>query len=448
MSGKMTGEQPDALLPGYRQRKNMKLATLSASAGVIGLYCISGNVLNLVALKLGAGEVLLGLLSFLFFVPRIFSFFTMPTVELRGKKRVLLTWYSCSLVAVSVFLLVPAVAEHISYRFCLVMVMAAVLVQGTCESLGFPGWFPILQDSVPEAITGRFFARLRATWQTAGLVTLIFAAVLLGNNPQWWKFQLIFSIAFFAYLLRVLALIKMSENPPLSAEKVQPNPLTRLAEVWANKRLRSVLFYIVFYMFAVTITAPFKIKFMRDLGYSDGFILAATTMLAVGAIISLKFWGNLADRFGNRAIFSISHIGMICITLMWLMVQKSGFASVLLFALFFFQSVFNSGNGIAQTRYILHAVPRDKQNYITIINLFAVITAGISPLVGGFFLHLTRNLNFQTGAVQLDNYYLLFVISAVLFIVPHILRNRLKCKKEASTAVVLAIVSRPFYRDS
>ncbi|NLE67533.1 MAG: hypothetical protein GX608_08945 [Lentisphaerae bacterium] len=46
----------------------------------------------------------------------------------------------------------------------------------TCRWLGFAGWFPLINDNVPGETRGRFFGRLRTTWQSA----LIISTALLG----------------------------------------------------------------------------------------------------------------------------------------------------------------------------------------------------------------------------------------------------------------------------
>jgi len=439
----MTNERGEFELTAQQQRRSMNFALLTTSATIVGAGCIAGNVLNLLCLKLGAGELFLGALSFATAAPMVCRVLTMSAVEKIGKRRVLLLWHSVAIVFVIPFLFLPVLVEHWPARASLALILIATSLRNISNSLGTTGWFPLLQDIVPSEITGRFFARMRSTWQSANLITIIFAAWLLGDEPDWWKFELLFVIALIAYLIRSAAFIPMVEKPPMPDQVRHGSILSRFTEIFSKKQLRPLIVYISFYMFAAAVSEPFKIKLLNDLGYSSGFILAATAMVSVGAIISLRFWGRLADRFGNRAIFSISHIGMIISTALWIMMEKSTFGSVLVFALFLFWSIFNSGNGIAQTRYILHAVPSNKQNDINIIMIISNLTMAVAPLFGGLFLVLTKNYSFDSGALSLNNYHIMFIISAVLFAVPHSLRRGLKLKKETPTTQVLAVVMRP-----
>ncbi|MFH1616777.1 MAG: MFS transporter [Planctomycetota bacterium] len=424
--------------------RTMHFAMITTSCTVIAGWCVGGNVLTLICLKLGAGELFLGFLAFAAIIPFFCMAFSMSSVERVGKVRVLVSWYSIATVFLIPFLLLPILVEHFSARLCLWIILLATVLRNTVNSLGTAGWFPLLQDNVPQEITGRFFGKLRVVWQSAGVITAVIAAILLGNNPAWWKFEVLFGIAFAAYIVRGFSFLPMSERPPVGRGRRSPSILSRFMHVIADVRLRKLLIYICSYMFAAMIAEPFKIKLLKDLGYSEGFILAASTVtVGLGAIISLQFWGRLADRFGNRAVFSISHVGMMIAALMWIMMEKSPFGSVLVFVLYFWWSIFNSGNGIAQTRYILHAVPAHKQYYINVINIITNMVLATAPLFGGMFLVLMKNYRLESGGLNLNNYQILFILSAALFVVPHNLRRGLKLKKELPTTQVLAVVTRP-----
>ena len=132
---------------------------------------------------------------------------------------------------------------------------------------------------------------------------------------------------------------------------------------------------------------------------------------------------------------------MIVVTLLWLLVEKSTLGGCIVFALYLTASVFNSGNGIAQTRYILHMVPLDKQNHINIINIISNLTVACGPLLAGLMLHATKGAEFHSGAVSLNNYHMLFLLVAVAFVPAHLLRKRLGMTKETPTAHVITFVS-------
>ena len=427
----------------HQRRRSLTFLIATTVFWLVAAHCLSTNVLTLFALKLGATEIFIGLLNFIFFAGLFCQVFSLSAVEKHGKKYVLFLWQLVAVIISSAFIFLPMVTNKFSPNTILALLLVISILRMTTQGFSNAAWFPLLQDVVPPRVIGRFFANLRISWQTASLITLLLLAWFLGTDAPWWKFQIVFIVAFLFFIARFLTILPVSEN---AVDKKSVKKITipqRFRLVWQQKNLRTVILYINSYMIAAMIAEPFKIKFLKDLGFSNGFIIAATAMISLGAIVSLRLWGKLADRFGNHSIFTITHFGMPLSMILWLFVGKNTAGFILVPVLYFLWSVFNSGNGIAQTRYILHTVSPKKQYQINIINVITFLSIGIAPLIAGFFLKITSNFSIKVNVMQFNNYHLLFVISAVLFIIPHILRHHLRLEKDSSTMDVLVFVTRP-----
>ena len=421
----------------------MKSVYMVSIYSVIGLTGVAPGVMSLAALKLGAGEFYLGLLSMAMLVPMACSFLTLSSVERRGKRHVLLFWNLISTIFMTGFVLIPILATHCSPQITLAIILLTMILTRSTWAMAFSGWFPILQDIVPFRVSGKFFANMRTAWQTVTLFAMFAVAWFLNQNPAWWKFELLFVTALLAFILRTISIRPMSEIPP-QANDFEPSTMrSLLADFFKTKSNRWLAAYLVTYAFAFGLCEPFRIKLLKDLGFSEGFILQALAMVNLGAIVSLRFWGRIADRFGNRAIFGITHIAMILITALWICVYQNFIGATATILLYLFGSVFNSGNGIAQTRYILYATDTDKQSEVTIANMIVFVTWGIAPILGAALLHLTETLNVQIYSLVYDHYDLLFIINALLFIIPHRLRWKLGLRKDTPTTQVVVFVLRP-----
>lgn len=428
------------------RRRSMKYIYICAVMGVSGGAMISPRVMGLAVLKLGGGDFFLGLLNFACMFTNIFGLFTMSAIEYYGKRRVLLAGYGVSTILLASLLLVPTLAVYWSAQNCLIFIVVAIFVLWTAYYLGFTGWFPIIHDIVPRRLTGRFFGNLRTYWATSSLLVLLGIAWLLGTDPEWWKFRVLFFAALLTYVVQFFSLIPLKEKPPLRT-KATRTPLPRmLKEFLANKKYHWLIGYLFSYIMAIAICEPFKIKFLKDMGYSEGFIMAAGAMMSIGLIISLRIWGKLVDRFGNRFVFSVSHIAISATLLMWLLVDKSTFGGILVFVLYLVQSIFVGGNGIARTRYVMHIAPADKQNDINLLSNVVFVSWGIVPLIGAMILKLAENFHLTIATREFNNYHLLFVISAGLFVIPHLLSRKLGLSKDTPTSHVLIYLSRPLTR--
>lgn len=422
----------------------MRGATFASVFNVAGLTLISPQILILLAIKAGAGEVFIGLLSFVVTVPIVFCLFVLPQIAISGKRKLILQWASITTCTVFPFIFLPQIAQK--YSLCVFMAYLLIIqfVRSTSGSMAFAAWFPLLQDIVPNRITGRFFANLRTAWQGSGFVAMLAVACFMGSDPQWWRFNLVFAIAFAAISTHVFFLRQIHEDHRVAEGHKKISVAAMVKRFLKSKEERKILLYLIAYGTAFGMCVPFQIKYLKDLGYGAGFILAACSMVNVGAILSLRSWGKFADKFGNGIIFSISHMGMIIVTALWVVIGKDRLSIILLFALFLFNSVFNSGNGIAQTRYIMHSIPLERQNHITILNMLMIVTWGIAPLIGMAILLITDGIEIDLAGRTYNNYHLLFLINAALFLIPHGLRKHLKADKDTPAVKVLALMLRPF----
>ncbi len=405
------------------QRRSMKYAILAAVGGTMGEFCLGGGgffggqIIALLALKFGAGNLFLGILGFSLIIPSICGIFTMSAIERVGKKKVLLYWATAAAIFIFPFMFLPLLNGYWSASACLALILAATFLRNACNALSGSGWMTLLHDIVPPKITGRFFAKLNLSWQSSGLIVMLGSAWLFRNNSEWWRFETIFAVALAAYIFRTVTIIPIVEKPFKPHDAKGSVIFARFSEAMREKPVVLLIAYVTVYMTASLISEPFKIKMLNDFGCSYGFILAATSMISLGAILSLLFWGKLADKFGNRAIFTLSNAAGLILSLLWILVSENNVHGVFIFGLYFLWSVFNNGNMLAQSRYIMHLVPPDKQNYINIINIITRLSMAFAPLLGGLFLYVIERLNLvahQNGHVT--GYRILFLISAFIFL--------------------------------
>ena len=241
-----------------QRKRSMVFAVASSIGTVIGNNCIASTVMSLFAIKLGADEIFLGFMSFVATVPLFFYLFTMSAIERIGKRRILIGWFLGATICVIPFMLVPMMVKWgVSGRICLGVILIASFLRTACAALGGTGWFPLLQDIVPAEKIGHFFAMLRTSWSAAPLILLLLIAWFLGDDPDWWKFEVLFVVGFFATLMRALMIIPMTEKRPEGEKAVKQSIISRFREVWAIKSLRLIIIYIFISCLAATTTKLF-----------------------------------------------------------------------------------------------------------------------------------------------------------------------------------------------
>ncbi len=231
---------------------------------IVGSICIGARVLTLVALKLGASEIYLGILSFAIFGTWACRMFTMSAVEKSGKRKVMIFWKMISVMFIVPLLFFPLLANYWSPNAALALILIATFARVGTYSLGNTGWFPILHDIVPRRITGRYFANMRTSWQTAGLITSLLIAWFLWKNSDWWRFEAIFIVGLIAFTARAAAIIPMVENPTITTKPKMGIP-ARFYEAMRQKKLRRLAPYILAYLIAAKTDKKRHMKYKKPM---------------------------------------------------------------------------------------------------------------------------------------------------------------------------------------
>ncbi|AQQ72155.1 Major Facilitator Superfamily protein [Limihaloglobus sulfuriphilus] len=427
-----------------KRRDTIRMAYLVSIFMTTGNVCLMGPPFQLFAIKLGCSEFYLGLINFILWSAGLFGIFGIKIIEKYGKIKCLIICRTISLVISLGFALLAflASASRLHYGLILAAIIPILLLRSIFSGIGSSGWFPILQDNVPPRIRGSFFASLRTKWQIAALTANLALMFILGKDAGFTRIGFVLLFSCLIMLYSVLFLKNMNEAPPLP-DSEKPSIRRRFMETLKSGRIRRFLVYIVSYNLAVFISSAFQIKYMKQLGYSDAHVIAVTATISAGAILSLRFWGRIADSYGNRALLSISHLGVGVSLLAWIFIGNSTASFIFIMFAVAARSIFHHGNGIAQTRYMLSAVPEDKQGMIVIINIFMTFSIAVAPLLGGFFLTLTGGLQPDVLPLGMNHYQMLFILSSLMMIVPHSIRKGFRVAGETPTAQVLMLLQRP-----
>ena len=434
------------MIRSHHRRQSIRAAIFTAMLHTIGASCLLAGALQLYCLSLGAENLYLGALNCAIWAGSPFLLLGMVLMRRFGKRRILVFWAGIMpAVCMAFAALLPVMGRFgwISSTWILYWLLAAVLMRSVTDSIGGAGWFPILQDNVPSRITGKFFGTFRIYWQSCVLVTTLLIAWFLGGDPAWWKFCVVFAVGEAAFIVKIIFLKQLKEKPiPEQPENVASSWVL-LKRALSDPATRHFLSYILLYNIAAYMCPPFQIKYLKELGYSAGYIVAATSMISVGAILTLRLWGKLADRFGNRSIFGLSHTGMMVILAGWVLIGNNSFSAILVFALYAGWSVFQSANSIAYTRHMFHTVPESDQSNMVIVNAIIFISVAIAPLISGLFLKLSADWHIRSGGLDINHYHMLFLLAALLVLAPRAICKKFQNNVETSAVEVFVVITRP-----
>lgn len=267
-------------------------------------------------------------------------------------------------------LLATLAAGWVKPPFALPTVVVSIAVFSVGGSLQASGWFALLNPIIPREIRGRFFGRLRVSFQT---VTIIFSTLItkaLGLSNAMWVFQSIIAVVFVAHILRFFT---YSRIPELEKEHHETDGRLSFKDSLAYVfRIKGYLQF-VGYIFLVTLfTAGTPVVFalmQKDVfGFAPAQITLMGTLFLVGSVAGNFLGGRLVDRLGTRLVFLTTHTCLAAIIVLmlarhwmpWPLVVHVGICSLLF-------SLAGATTGIAITSEMLALIPSANRSLSTAV---------------------------------------------------------------------------------
>lgn len=209
-----------------------------------------------------------------------------------------------------------------SSSWTIVVLVFTVIVYYGCSGLISPAWNSLIGDLVPVASRGRFFARRNRACSLVTFSGLLAAGAVLHafeeRNLVKFGYCTIFGVACAARLASALLLARHPDPHTAIDKRHQFTIVQFLAKMHESNFARFVL-YIALMNFAVWTASPyFAVYMLRDLRvtYTEFTILLGAAVLS--QILTLQYWGALADRFGNKKILEYCSIGVSVVPFLWL----------------------------------------------------------------------------------------------------------------------------------
>lgn len=269
---------------------------------------IASTYLTPYALALGASAAQIGLLSAL---PQFASTVLQPLagsfIKHAGSRKK--TCKAALLVArlswIPVILLAFLNAFNTFY-----LLLFFISISAAAASFSRVGWASWMGDIVPEKIRGKYFGRRNTFIGAASFAAVLSAGWLLGFSDTLAGFVIIFLAALLLYFAGLHYLGKVPEPKAYrNLHKVHKTSLN-ISEFLSSMRktnFRRFMVYAILFDFSVYLAAPFFTVYMIseiNIGYYWFAAISAASLLA--AIFSQRYWGRLADSYGDRTVMAIS----------------------------------------------------------------------------------------------------------------------------------------------
>ncbi len=369
-----------------RTRKALKFNTLEGTFAVASDQ-MAAPYLGLFALALGATPSQIGMLNA--FPALLGNILQIPygiLAEKYGKRRLMVlaggSWLRASwlLVAFMPFLLPAQIAVPA------VIFLATLRI--TIGSLGTPAWISIQADLVPAGIRGKYYANRNVIQNFAGLGATVVAGQVLGLTFPW-NYQALFVLS----AILGLTAASMFMRIPLNDQHIHPPQKSSQGSL--HRRLRNFVGTIrsdanfasyclssLVWNFGVSVSGPLvAVYFIRTLEGPEGVWAVVTGAAIAAGILCQRYWGRLADRFGQKNVMSIAGIGAVLIPFLWFSIPHYALAV----AVNFWAGMSWAGYNLAAFNLLLEITPgRSRSMYAGVFNTLMGLATAAGPLVGGF----------------------------------------------------------------
>jgi HEAT repeat protein/sugar phosphate permease len=397
---------------------------------VFAQFTVMGSVFILFLNSLGLSKTSIGLLLSFFPFFGLTALFTAPAVARFGYKRTYLTFWTARKFVTAGLLLTPWVLATLGTAAASIFVGALVAAFAICRAIGETGSYPWIQEYIPASVRGKYSASENTIGTLASLAAVAAAGYVIGHVPGINGFMLLLAVGVAFGLISVWGASHLPGGAPIRGP-VDARPLNiRLAEPARNPDFRWYLIGAGLLTLAWTPLGSFLPLFMNEqVGLSDSQVVLLQTGTLIGGLVSAYVWGWAADRYGSRPVMLSGLYLYAVLPIFWLLMPRhSGLSMPVALAIALLQGLVVLGWNIGAARLLfVNLVPPDKKtDYMALHYAWMGAVGGLSQLLAGRLIDLTRGVTGQIGAITLDPYTPLFVASIGLPLIAGVLLSRIQ----------------------
>lgn len=296
------------------------------------------------------------------------------------------------------------------------LVVGGAAAYFACAHFTTPAWNSLIADWLGQHERGAYFARRAQIIASLSFFALCGAGWVLSvwqHSATWWGFVLIFSVAGSARILSVLALSPVQDVHPTAHQEAQQG-FRGFFRQSATKDFRRFLLFAGLMHIAVLTAGPFFVLYMlQDLHLSyfgyGGWLAAGL----LGQLLTLQAWGQFGDRFGNKALLSITGFTVPFLPMLYLASTNLGF----LLAVNFWGGVIWAGLALGLQNYVFDSVrPEDRAKAIALYSTVNAVGWSAGALLGSWLVERLPSRIEWAGVIlqPASNLPFVFFLSGVL----------------------------------
>ncbi len=324
------------------------------------------------------------------------------------------------------------------------IVFGAIVVFSTlANSVCSVAWSAAVSDLVPLNIRGSYFGRrnvIFGAWSLAVTLTAGQLADAYSNSID--IFAAIFVTASLARFCGLYYFLRMKFPSSVTTQGRTARSPEKLSATFADGNFVRLIAFTGLFGLCLYAGNPFySVYVLKQLKLSLGDLTILTTLSTLGGLISLKTWGPLSDRFGNKPVLiTTALVWLMTASVAWLFSGPSRYAH--LYFNYFITGFMFSGFELCQFAVMIKMVPSThKTHYISVYLSLTRMLWAMGPPLGAFVLNqLPDELGTWLGQ-PLTKYHVLIVGSLVLCMIVLNLLHTVREPAERPAKELMAVMS-------
>jgi MFS family permease len=402
-------------LPPATREGALRISIFEGAMASVFVSVTANGLVTGLALYLGAGPLVLGVLGSLPFITQLFQLLGAYLEEQQGQRRPLAVWSEglsrAMWIPVALLPLWPLASTLSLTLFVVLQVVAAALM-----GIAVNTWTSWMTDLVPASRRGRYFGVRNTVASFASMMGGLGSGFMLdyfknnANEGLAYTATLGFGL-FFAAI--GIVLLRLQAEPPM-----QRRPRVSLREMFvapmADVPYRTLIMSGATWAFVVGIAGPFFVAYGIDtlsMSFADLAFMGIVT--SVASMIVYPFVGRWQDRYGDRIVLIVSALCVVPLPIGWVLSEPGWLWPLIgtsLGAGLFWPGINQGFANMSMAR----APAEGRGAYLAAYGAVTGIGVVLSGLLGGVIAELLNGIEFVWFGLTFNHYSILFAGSIMM----------------------------------
>jgi len=397
---------------------------------VCALLTVFGSVFVLFLSALGIDKTRIGfILSLLPFCGLVAPFIA-STVARIGFRRIFLLFWTGRKLMLALLLLTGVVHTRWGVTASFWWVTGIVFGFALCRAIAETGYYPWIQQIVPNSIRGRFMAFENTVILVASMMVMGAASYILDHVEGLHGFLILIGAGVVSGFACVACYTFRPGGEPVAPNRDEVPALTQMIGAVNDRDFRRFMVSLGVTSFALAFLTPFVPLYLKDeVGLTEGNIVLLTLCSNLSGLVFSFPWGWSSDRFGSKPVMLTGLAMIMLLPVLWfLLPQKSVWSLPVTAIVSFWGGAAWIGWSTGWTRYLFVNAIKEEQSaaYTAVYYSWMGLVNGIGPLLAGRFLDLCSGIHARYLFFNLSAYSAQFGLGLLLLIAGFILLRRIR----------------------